>query len=110
MNALNNLAAVHLTAGKNSSAVSFYLSRAIEIGDESMLDTAYANLGGHLAKIGDHDRAADAFIRGFWISLRKGSIGPSAALLVRRALLVPSVASSMEETEETRLRFRQRIR
>ena len=72
MEALNNLGAVELTAGKNTSLVTHYLSRAIEIGDEAMLVHAYANLGSHLAKVGNHDSAANAFIRGFWTNLRQG--------------------------------------
>ena len=82
VNALSNLAAAQITAARNSTAVSFYLLRAIEIGDERMLGNVYANLGGHLAKIGDHDGAADAYIRGFWISLQQKNLDASAALLV----------------------------
>jgi len=109
-NALNNLAAAHITSGKNSTAVAAYLSRAIEIGDESMLGDAYANYGGHLAKIGDQDAAADSLIRGFWISLRKNRIDAAIALLLRRAFLVPTVYSSLVETDDARIQFRQRIR
>lgn len=109
VNALNNLAAVELTDGKNSSLVTYYLSRAIEIGDENMLAHAYANLGSHLAKVGDHEGAADAFIRGFWTNLRQGLSSAAAGLIVRRAFLVPTVASSLEETEKTRIGFIRRI-
>ncbi len=107
--ALNNLGAVELTAGKNASLVTHYLSRAIEIGDEAMLVHAYANLGSHLAKVGDHDSAANAFIRGFWSNLRQGLFSAAAGLLVRRAFLVPTIASSLEETEKTRIGFIRRI-
>ncbi|KAL7548716.1 hypothetical protein ACHAWF_011984 [Thalassiosira exigua] len=109
VNALNNMGALELTDGKNASAATFFLSRAIEIGDESMLSNAFANLGGHLAKIGDHEGAADAFISGFWVNLNQGLLGAAAGLLVRRAFLVPIVASSLEETEKTRVGIRQRV-
>ena len=110
VNALNNLAAAHLTDGKNSSSVTLYLARAIEVGDsdELMLEHAYNNLGGHLAKMGDSNGAADAYLRAFWIARKKGSNNPVA--LVRRALLVPTIASSLEETERTRVSFRRIIR
>ena len=43
VNALNNLGALEFTAGQNSTAATYYLSRAVEIGDEHMLDKVYAN-------------------------------------------------------------------
>lgn len=109
VNALNNLGALELTDGKNASTATFYLYRATEIGDESMLVNVYANLGGHLAKIGDHEGAADAFIRGFWVSLKQGLLDAATGMLVRRAFLVPTVASSLEEAEQSRVSFIRRI-
>ncbi|KAL3758952.1 hypothetical protein ACHAWU_003023 [Discostella pseudostelligera] len=109
VNALNNLGALELTDGKNASLVTYYLTRAIEIGDDEMLVHAYANLGSHLAKIGDHEGAANAFIRGFWTNIRQGLLHAAAGLLVRRAFLVPIVASSLEETEKSRVGFIRRI-
>ena len=109
VNALNNLAALELTDNKNSSAATFYLSRAIEIGDDYMLVDAYANLGGHLSKTGDHEGASDAFIRGVWVNLKAGNMDAVAGLLVRRAFLVPTVASSLEETEKSRIGFTKMI-
>ena len=109
VNALNNLGALELTEAKSASAVTFYLSRAIEIGDESMLVDTYANYGGHLAKIGDNEGAADAFIRGFWVNLKQGLMAQAAGLLVRRAFLVPTVAYSFEEVEQSHTNFKRRI-
>ncbi len=108
VNALNNLAAIELTDGKNSSAVTTYLNRAIEIGDEEMLQKVYVNYGGHLATIGDHDGAVDAFIKGFLINLKLGDLDSATASLLRRVLLVP-VAESAEEVELTRINFAERI-
>ncbi|KAL9186029.1 hypothetical protein ACHAXT_005267 [Thalassiosira profunda] len=109
-NALNNsLGALEITDGKNAPAATFYLNRAIEIGDDASLTHAYANLGGHLGKLGDHDGASEAFIRSFWVNLRQGNIDAAVGSLVRRAFLVPTVAASLEETETTRIGFMQRI-
>ncbi|KAL3787058.1 hypothetical protein HJC23_011742 [Cyclotella cryptica] len=111
VNALNNLASVHFSEGKNSSAPLIYLTRAIEIGDEYMLTNVYANLGGHLSKItGNEDEAADAYIKGFWISLEQGDLDSAIGLLARRALLVPTVASSIENVEKDRIKFKSRVR
>ena len=110
VNALNNLGALEFTDGKNASAATFFLIRAIEIGDDNMLVNTYSNLGGHLAKMGDQEGAADAFLRGFWISRQQGLLDVAAGLLVRRAFLVPTVAASLEETRRTRLGFQRRIR
>ena len=109
VNALNNLGALELTDGKNATLATYYLSRAIEIGDKDMLVHAYSNLGSNLAKIGDLDGAANAFIQGFWVNLRQGLLSAAAGLLVRRAFLVPIVASSLEDTETTRIGFIRRI-
>ena len=110
VNALNNLAAIELTDGKYASAATTYLHRAIEIGDEDMLSKVYVNYGGHLATIGDHEGAAEAFIKGFLINLKLGDFDAATAALVRRALLIPTVAESAEEVEYTRLNFSARVR
>ena len=111
VNALNNFAAIELTDGKNSSAVSTYLHRAIEIGDEEMLSKVYANYGGHLSTIGEDDGAAEAFIKAFLINLKdRGDLEAATAALVRRALIIPKVAKSAEEAEQTRINFTARIR
>ena len=110
VNALNNLASVHLSEGKNSSATLYYLTRAIEIGDEHMLTNVYANLAGHFNTIGDDDAAADAFIKTFWINLKQNNLNSAVGALVRRALLMPAVLTSMDQTELQRILFQQRIR
>jgi len=109
VNALNNFAAIELTDGKKSSAVTTYLNRAMEIGDEEMLQKVYVNYGGHLATIGDHDGAADAFSKGFLINLKLGDFESATASLARRALIIPTVAESAEEVERTRVNFAKRI-
>lgn len=138
VNALSNMGAAYFSQQMNSTAPMIYLTRAIEIGDEHMLSNAYANLGGHLARIGDEDSAADALIKGeccpllrrllqfiriptkiivlviasvgFWISLKQGDVDHAAGLLVRRALLTPTVASSIDQTEQVRIAFSKRVR
>ncbi len=110
VNALNNFAAIELTDGKNSTAATTYLKRAIDIGDEDMLNKVYVNYGGHLATIGDDDGAAEAFIKGFLINLKQGDHQAATAALVRRALIIPKVAASAEEAEQTRINFTARIR
>ncbi|KAL7499347.1 LOW QUALITY PROTEIN: hypothetical protein ACHAWT_008262 [Skeletonema menzelii] len=92
-------------------SVSTYLHRAIEIGDEEMLSKVYANYGGHLSTIGEDDGAAEAFIKAFLINLKdRGDLEAATAALVRRALIIPKVAKSAEEAEQTRINFRARIR
>lgn len=59
------MAALELTDDTNSSAETFYSSRAIEIGDDKhMLVDAYVYLGGNFAKTGNAEGATDTFI--FW--------------------------------------------
>lgn len=110
VNALNNLASVHLSESKNSSIVNLYLTRAIEIGDEFMLTKVYANLGAHLAKVGDENGAAGAYVKAFWISLKQDDLESAVGMLVRRAMLIPTVSASLEDTEQARIQFLQRIR
>ena len=110
VNALNNLASVHLSEGKNSSATIHYLTRAVEIGEDHMLPNVYANLGSYFSKIGDDDAAASAFIKAFWINLKQNNLNSAAGVLVRRALIMPAVLSSMDETEQHRIQFQKRIR
>ena len=109
--ALNNLGALELTDGRNASAATFYLSRAIEIAgeDDYMLVDTYSNLGGHLSKIGNHEDAADAYIKGFWVNLNRGLLDAATGLLVRRAFLVPTVAASLFSSEVTHINFKRRI-
>ena len=109
VNALNNLGALEFTAGQNSTAATYYLSRAVEIGDEHMLEKVYANLGGHLYKIGDDEGAADAFIKGFWVNIKQGLVGDAVGLLVRRAFVIPSVSSSLEESDYTHINLQHMI-
>lgn len=113
VNALNNFAALELTDGKNASAVTMYLHRAIEIAsphNEEMLKKVYANYGGHLSTIGEDDRAAEAFLKSFLINLKGGDFEAATAALVRRALIIPKVSRSAEEAEQTRINFTARIR
>eukprot|EP00985_Skeletonema_marinoi_P009089 scaffold4188_cov138-Skeletonema_marinoi.AAC.2 len=110
VNALNNFAAIELTDGKNSTAATTYLHRAIEIGDEDMLNKVYVNYGGHLSTIGNDDGAAEAFTKGFIINLKRGNFEAATAALVRRALIIPKVAESSEQVEQTRISFTARIR
>eukprot|EP00984_Skeletonema_dohrnii_P011710 scaffold4693_cov113-Skeletonema_dohrnii-CCMP3373.AAC.3 len=110
VNALNNFAAIELTDGKNSTAATTYLHRAIEIGDEDMLNKVYVNYGGHLSMIGEDDGAAEAFTKGFLINLKRGDFEAATAALVRRALIIPKVAESSEHAEQTRINFTARIR
>jgi hypothetical protein len=110
VNALNNLASSHFSEGKNSSAVSLYLERAIQIGDDYMLTKVFANLGSHLSRIGDEDGAADAFIKSFWLCLKQNDVEFAIGLLARRALLIPTISNSIAQTELDRIAFEQRIR
>lgn len=113
VNALNNFAALELTDGKNASAVTMYLHRAIEIAsphNEEMLGKVYANYGGQLSTIGEDDRAAEAFLKSFLINLRGSDFEAATAALVRRALIIPKVSRSAQEAEQTRINFTARIR
>ena len=111
INALNNLGALELTQGRNVSSAVSYLERAVEIAgeEEALLIDVYSNLGSVHSKIGDVDRAADAFIRGFWANLRAGRLNAATGLLVRRAIIVPVVAESFDQIEKTRTSIDRRV-
>ena len=91
------------------AVIELYLRRAIEIGEEEMLLKVYANLGAYLAKTGNENGAADAYIKGFWLGLKQNEVDFAVGLLVRRALLIPVVSSSITHVEQDRIYFEKRI-
>ena len=111
INVLNNLGALELTQDRNVTSAVTYLGRAVEIADkdEALLTDVYSNLGSAHSKIGDVERAADAFIRGFWANLRAGRLNAAVGLLVRRAIIVPVVAESFDQIEKTRTGIDRRV-
>eukprot|EP00592_Proboscia_alata_P016953 CAMPEP_0194395942 /NCGR_PEP_ID=MMETSP0174-20130528/124703_1 /TAXON_ID=216777 /ORGANISM="Proboscia alata, Strain PI-D3" /LENGTH=810 /DNA_ID=CAMNT_0039191933 /DNA_START=266 /DNA_END=2697 /DNA_ORIENTATION=+ len=95
-------------SGEDNAAAFQCLQQAIEIGDEDMLKYVHSNLGGYLQNSGDMEGAAGTFLKSFWISVKSGKMDIST--IVRRAILVSPVPSSVEDAISTRKGFEDRVK
>ena len=73
---LNVLGSAYLAKSQTEKALPCF-KRAIQIGNFIMLKEVYFNYASHLASMGDHVGASEAYIKSFWISNRKGELNPA---------------------------------
>mmetsp|Transcript_20269 Transcript_20269/g.23294 ORF Transcript_20269/g.23294 Transcript_20269/m.23294 type:complete len:160 (+) Transcript_20269:454-933(+) len=107
VSALNTLASAYIS-GEDNAAAFQCLQQAIEIGDEDMLKYVHSNLGGYLQNSGDMEGAAGTFLKSFWISVKSGKMDIST--IVRRAILVSPVPSSVKDAISTRKIFEDSVK
>lgn len=97
VNALNFYGIAQVELYNYDKAMESY-ERAIEIGhDVEIITDVHQNIGTLFNTMGRFDEAADSFLRSFWSSVKiKNEIDPSP--LLQRAMLIPSISSSIEES------------
>ena len=108
VNALNFYGIAHVELYNYAKAHECY-KRAIEIGhDVNLINDVYQNLGGLFNTIGLFNDAADSFLKSFWTSIQtNANVNPVA--LLQRAMLVPVISSSLEESISFKTRFEKRM-
>ena len=104
-----NIYASALMEQYNTSSAQYFFQKAIDIGGNiTSLKDVYCNYAALLSNVGDFEGAADLFLKGFWISVQTRNLDPSP--LIRRALIVPSVSSSLEESISFQRQFELKLR
>ena len=118
VNALNFYGIAQVELHDYTKAMQCY-QRAVEIGIDVyfLISDVYENIGTLYDRIGFFDDAAESFLRSFWTTFRRkmtmdsesADVSIDLAPLIQRAMLVPSIPSSLEESILFRKKFERRI-
>ena len=108
VNALNFYGIAHVELYNYEKALISY-ERAIEIGfDVHLISDVFQNMGTLYNVLGNYDEAANSFLKSFWFSIQmKDDIDPTP--LIQRAMLIPSISSSLEDSILWKKRFQKRV-
>ncbi len=115
VNALNFYGIAQVELYDYTKAMRCY-QRAIEIGSDVyfLISDVYENIGTLYDRMGFFDEAADSFLKSFWTTFERNKKTEDnntidLVPLIQRAMLVPSISSSLEESILFKEKFERRI-